>query len=369
MSTDLTMGVNIFGYINSEFGLGNSCRSFIRKIEEEKIPFSLIEIDSPEEKGNYYECQEENPFPINIIFANPIRNIFKEKGMKKFENKLNIGIWFWELEDVPPIYKEFSMFYDEIWVTSRFCLDSFKKDLENKNIHLIEYTGGGIEKRDKDLCKKLIGIDPQSKLFLFCFDSLSDYHRKNPEGVIKSFKMAFPNQENVNLIIKSKNLTPVQLNKINGLIYNDPRIKLMNYSIDKENMDILMNSCDVYVSLHRSEGFGIPIFDSILLEKAIICTEWSGNLDFCDPRFIDMISYDFIELHPESVYKIFDLPRDTRWADPDLEEASLRMRECYENLEEKIEKVKLNKNKILKRYKSSNLISKRIETLYNNIIE
>ena len=366
---DISKGVNVFGFINGEFGLGASCRSLIKKLEEDKIPFSLIELETPAEKGNYYECQEEGPFPINLIFCNPDRNPFVEKGLEMFNGKINVGIWFWELEDIPPFFKEFSVFYDEIWVNSKFCLESFKKDLVNKNVHLVEYKENFIEKRDKDLCKEKIGINKESKLFLFCFDSRSDYQRKNPEGVIKSFKMAFPDSENVNLIIKSKNLTGTELNKINGLIYNDPRIKLMNYPMDNEKMEILMNSCDVYVSLHRSEGFGITIFDSIILEKPVICTGWSGNMDFCDPRGVDLISYDFIGIHPESRYKRFNLPRHTTWADPNLEEASQKMKECYNDLDSKIERVKIQKNRVLKKYENSNLISKRIETLYNNIIE
>lgn len=366
---DISKGVNVFGFINGEFGLGASCRSLIKKLEEDKIPFSLIELETYLEKGNYYKCQEDNPFLINLIFCNPNRNPFAEKGLAMFSSKLNVAIWFWELEDVPPLFKEFSIFYDEIWVNSKFCLESFKKDLPNKNIHLIEYPGNSMNKRDKDLCKKEIGINPDSKLFLFCFDSYSDYQRKNPEGVIESFKKAFPNSENVNLIIKSKNLKPIELNKINGLICNDPRIKLMNYSMDNVEMEILMNSCDVYVSLHRSEGFGITIYDSIILEKAIICTGWSGNLDFCDPRYVDLISYDFIGIHPESTYKQFNLPKDTKWADPNLDEASQKMKECYEDLDSKIEKVKIQKEIILKKYSNSNLILNRIETLYNNQIE
>jgi hypothetical protein len=124
---DISKGVNVFGFINGEFGLGASCRSLIKKLEEDKIPFSLIELETYLEKGNYYECQEDNPFLINLIFCNPNRNPFAEKGLAMFSSKLNVAIWFWELEDVPPLFKEFSIFYDEIWVNSKFCLEVFGK--------------------------------------------------------------------------------------------------------------------------------------------------------------------------------------------------------------------------------------------------
>ncbi len=42
----------------------------------------------------------------------------------------------------------------------------------------------------------------------------------------------------------------------------------------------LMNACDAYVSLHRSEGLGLTMAEAMLMGKPVIATSFSGNIDF-----------------------------------------------------------------------------------------
>ena len=109
-----------------------------------------------------------------------------------------------------------------------------------------------------------------------------------------------------------------------------------------------MNACDVYVSLHRSEGYGLTILESILLEKPVICTGWSGNMDFCDAEYVDLVDYDFINIQNDSDYKTkFDIIGEAKWANPDLNDAAIKMLDVYNNIKSKVEKIKKQKRKIL----------------------
>ena len=45
----------------------------------------------------------------------------------------------------------------------------------------------------------------------------------------------------------------------------------------------LMASVDCFVSLHRSEGFGLGMAQSMYLGKPVIATGYSGNMDFMKP--------------------------------------------------------------------------------------
>ena len=45
-----------------------------------------------------------------------------------------------------------------------------------------------------------------------------------------------------------------------------------------------MAAADCYVSLHRSEGFGLTLAEAMALGKPVIATGYSGNLDFMTPE-------------------------------------------------------------------------------------
>ena len=53
---------------------------------------------------------------------------------------------------------------------------------------------------------------------------------------------------------------------------------------------------DVYVSLHRSEGFGLVMAESMYVGTPVIATDWSGNTEFMNSDTACMVGYDMIEL-------------------------------------------------------------------------
>ena len=46
----------------------------------------------------------------------------------------------------------------------------------------------------------------------------------------------------------------------------------------------LLARADCYVSLHRSEGFGLTLAESMALGTPVIATGYSGNTDFTTPH-------------------------------------------------------------------------------------
>ena len=95
-------------------------------------------------------------------------------------------------------------------------------------------------------------------------------------------------------------------------------------------MAALMDVADCYVSLHRSEGFGLTMAESMALGKPVIATGYSGNLDFMD----DDTAY-LVKWMPGSV-PIGCAPyrAGARWAEPDLEDAARLMRHVVEHPDE-----------------------------------
>ncbi len=51
-----------------------------------------------------------------------------------------------------------------------------------------------------------------------------------------------------------------------------------------EQMSQLLVSCDMYVSFHRAEGFGLGMAEAMYYGKPVIATAFSGNMEFCSRK-------------------------------------------------------------------------------------
>jgi glycosyltransferase involved in cell wall biosynthesis len=94
-------------------------------------------------------------------------------------------------------------------------------------------------------------------------------------------------------------------------------------------MNQLMTLCDAYVSLHRSEGFGLTLAEAMMLERPVIATGYSGNMDFMTESTGMLVRHREIEIQKE----VGPYAAGSRWADPDLDHAAALMRRVHEHPE------------------------------------
>jgi glycosyltransferase involved in cell wall biosynthesis len=87
----------------------------------------------------------------------------------------------------------------------------------------------------------------------------------------------------------------------------------------------LLASCDAYVSLHRSEGFGFTMAEAMLLGKPTVATAYSGNLDFMTAENSFLVNYERVAL--EKDYPPY--PKGAVWAQPAEEHAAVLMRRVF----------------------------------------
>ena len=91
-----------------------------------------------------------------------------------------------------------------------------------------------------------------------------------------------------------------------------------------------MNVADCYVSLHRSEGFGLTMGEAMALGKPVIATAYSGNLDFMSEDTAYLVGWSEGTVPAGcSPY-----PQGAKWAEPDLHAAARLMRHVHENPDE-----------------------------------
>src|SRR5262249_35770623 len=115
--------------------------------------------------------------------------------------------------------------------------------------------------------------------------------------------------------------------KIRALIAADSRIKLVNKEMPRVKVTSMIAACDCYVSLHRSEGFGRGLAEAMLLEKPVIATGYSGNMDFCSPETAFLVDYQLVPVREHEYVGT----AGQVWADADVSHAAAIMRQVFEN--------------------------------------
>ena len=78
-----------------------------------------------------------------------------------------------------------------------------------------------------------------------------------------------------------------------------PGIILLDTILTRQEVYNLESLCDCFVSLHRSEGFGLGLAESMFLGKPVIGTAWSGNRDFMNPQNACCVDYRMIRVGNE----------------------------------------------------------------------
>jgi hypothetical protein len=350
-------GVNALGFGNTNIGLGHNMRTIIEALKLAKIPYN-IRTEKIGKLENYLQDDQFNYFNTNLILCNPDHDFKQNAGNDYLNNKYNIALWAWEMENVTDKWIKSSEEYDEIWTISEFCKNAFEKNLPSKPIASLNIPAHFKNRMDKADCKKELNFENKF-VILFIFDANSDLERKNPKGVIESFKMSLSNHDNCILILKAHNMTDEQMFEMSQCI-DDKNIMLINENWSYEKMEVLFNSADIYISLHRSEGSGLTMMEAIMLEIPLICTGYSGNLDFCQADHCELVEFEMVKVGTykcsgsfyDKLFKKSELPY---WANPSIIDAADKLLKIYRNYDKYTELIKLNKEFIEKKYNIQNL--------------
>ena len=323
-------GINVAGHASSEKGVGEALRATVRALEAIKFPYCVI--DWPDSGSANIDRTltsfvENNPFPINLIQLNadalPI--FVQSRGPGFLSGKYNIGFWMWELSEFPPAFHSAFRYLHEVWVASNYCLDAVSRVSPVPVVKIplalsVEGLKAGRFSREH------FGLSPEAVVFLFIFDVTSIVARKNPIGLIRAFKRAFKGNEDVRLVLKLSRGTRALRRALHSEAH-DARVLVIDRVMERPELNALIEVSDCYVSLHRSEGFGVTIAEAMALGKPTIATAYSANVDFMTPGNSFPVRYNLVRLERD----VPPYPRGSLWADPDEAHAAELMRAVYEN--------------------------------------
>jgi glycosyltransferase involved in cell wall biosynthesis len=346
-------GVNVIGPISGTFGLAEHVRYVAKCLSQADVSCAATDFHSPHTRNRtskdnsaFNFITDSHPFGMSLFCANPdwLFYLIGSSNKHLLQNKFSVQYGYWELSKLPSPWIDLLGNFNEIWAPTQFI----KQCLDNHNFRSVVHMPPAVSINETfSLSRKDFGLPERTFIFHFSFDGFSFVHRKNPIAVVKAFETAFPNgTEQVSLVIKSRNFeNAANMQSIADylefleLVKEDPRIFLFEEDFDRQQVHELINVCDAYISLHRAEGFGYGMAESMFLGKPVIATNYSGNLDFTKPDNSCLVNCDLIPVKPDQ-YIFSD---GQVWADPDINQAAWYMQKLLDDDEYRVQIAKRGK--------------------------
>ena len=203
--------------------------------------------------------------------------------------------------------------------------------------------------------------------------------RKNVGLLVKAFYETFKNKsKKPALILKTSQVGSSyvdkeeilkKIKKIKSTVKSDnlPNVYLLHGEFSDEEMNEIYNHSKIkaMISLTKGEGFGRPLLEFTLSKKPIICSGWSGQMDFLSPDFTVLIGGQLTPVHP-STKNQFLLP-ESLWFTPDHGQVGNYLKDVFENYKNYTDKAKRQAFKSKNEF-SWDKMKEKINELFDNFI-
>ncbi len=326
-------GVNLAGYFDTASGVGQVARGTAQALEQAGIPTARVPLDA-DPWARIFDGRvlqpSGAPFDVTLMHVNADETprALRMLPTATTASSYKIGYWFWELSYFPLQFADRFDYLDELWAPSRFCQRSY----EALSTIPVRYVPPCVLPPVAQAApRSKFGMDTKRFYFFFAFDVFSIPERKNPVAVIDAFNLAASRtKRDIGLIIHVNQAShnPELLRKLRERATS--RVIVHTDGISRSDVEALLACSDAYISLHRSEGLGLPPIEALYLRKPVVATNYGGVTDFLDTTTGFPVDFDLIRLgHDYHPY-----PSGALWAEPDIDSASTAMLRVIEDPEE-----------------------------------
>lgn len=330
-------------------GYGQWSRGYIMSLIEAGVPVDVfpVSFDSNRPKVELGEVGQtiakhvKTGIEYDTCIAWLVPDIAKKVFDQEKENVKKVSMSLWETKNLPPSWLKSFESMDEIWVCGEFGREVYQESIDkaglDKTVKVVPYpvdSGAFDDKEVLDFSKAVPGKD-FSNHYKFYFISQWN-ERKNFEDLLTAYWNEFTKDDDVLLVLKtyimdqsSQDLNRLQqgLTQLGNRTGKDNRapVVLLHGAFSSEKMVRLHNSCDCFVSPSRGEGLGLGIVEASLAGNKVICSTFGEQISYVN----HCITYSHLEIPVRGMDGYTWYNSSQLWAQPDVENMSVLMRNVY----------------------------------------
>ena len=332
-------GVNVVGYVDGVFGVAESSRYLYHGLDA-NVPTAAVKLrDTPAYafRDHGIPTTRAPGFGFNVVVQNAdmSHDVAASYPWRQWRRRYNVGYWAYELEKLPDRFAAGALIYDEIWATSEFTADAVRSALASDPVTAmipVKAMPVGVPlddepaPRDRAADRGRWGWDAATYVFLVVYDVRSVVERKNPAGAVAAFQKAFSKDDaTVRLVLKSHGDSADKA-AVDALAAGWPNIQAIDDRLDDDVFASLKGAADCYVSLHRSEGYGLNVLEALLAGTPTIATTYSGNMDFMKHLPQPTLENLGVAWAPKTLdADVGPYPRGGAWSEPSADDAARAM--------------------------------------------
>jgi glycosyltransferase involved in cell wall biosynthesis len=332
-------GMNIVGFFTADLGIGESARCMARAADAALIPTALVplKLNCRNRLGDTSladRLQETNPHGVNVIHVDPpvARDIDHHHGAAFRKDKYNVGYFAWELPEFPDAWMSSFDYFDEIWCPSDFVRQSIELKAPFPVLtmpHSIRFDRPG---GNRSSLRARFSLPDDRFLFLTLFDLNSYTARKNPRAAIEAFRQSGLAKGGGALVLKVQNADSNRPDfaALSEAVRDLPGTVIISETLSRSDVYALEAACDCFVSLHRSEGFGLAVAECMYLGKPVIATDWSATAEYLSRHNGLPVRYSLVQLEVNHG----PYARGSTWAEPEIGHAAELMQRVFAEPEE-----------------------------------
>ena len=328
-------GLNIFGYFKSPIGLGQMTRGVASAHNANGNPHREIVLTNLSMNADL-RLEDLYPdfafhFPRSLAVTYPhidhdLADIFPSCF---FRGRETIAYVAWEQRDLHPEWCKRLAPYDRLFALSRFTAESVAR-ATGRNCHALPCVVDVDVASARAWRRSDFGLLPDAFVAGFIFDASSSIPRKNPLAAARALIRAFRGRPDVQIVIKVNNgHRPEFRHVVDALVALLAEAGLAHrviaHILPRPELEGLIAQFDLYISLHRCEGFGYTIAEAMWLGVPVVATAYSGNMDFMNQTNAYPVRFQ------ECLVRENDGPFQigTVWADPDVDHAAALCDQIY----------------------------------------